>query len=102
MEIPQLSPIQYEAVTAAATCKALVQIQANESLDKPEIYKEWKYRTDQVNALVSMGLLQEVPVEGDQVLAKLATQFPNRSFKKFTPTSTGQIMFEKQELRGIQ
>jgi len=102
MNIPQLSPLQYEAITAAAACKALVQIQPDEALDKPEVYKEWKYRISQTEGLVELGLLQEVSFEGDPVLAKLTSQFPNRSFKKFAPTPTGQAMFERQETRGIQ
>jgi hypothetical protein len=100
--IPQLSPIQYDAATAAAASKALVQIQPDETLDKPEIYKEWKYRVDQVDALVALGLLQEDSAIADPIFEKLATQFPNRKFKKYIPTYLGQKMFERQETRGIQ
>ena len=100
--IPQLTPLQYEAITAAATCKALVQIQPDEALDNPEVYKEWKYRINQTTGLVDLGLLQEASFENDSVLEKLTKQFPNRNFKKFVPTPVGQAMFERQETRGIQ
>jgi hypothetical protein len=93
MEIQTLSELQVEAVSAAASTGLLCQIQPNLELDKPEVYEVWIGRVEQTIKLVTLGLLKEIPVEGNETINMLRTQYPGRDFKLFEPTTEGQAMF---------
>jgi hypothetical protein len=96
MDIPQLTDLQVESLEAAVESESIIQILPNKDIDKEDVYTVWSGRVEQVQALIGLGLLQELPTDDDKIINSLKEQYPGRGFRRYAPTEIGKAMFSKK------